>query len=201
MTWLHFHQRSQSREGQLSSLRQTVQSVAMFSAQIHITVTMLSPNNVSEISAQVLKVSWLCPERAGQRRPDDEKMTDYQGLTVQLGVMYTVCAHQGRSHRCLSTNPAASWQAGINRAGMHDTSPWGAGPPRGRWVHSAGSFGKTPRASQMCTYCSTGCRQGFMMVVYWEDSSVDYTCCLDIFQGSINPPVVYVRVKRVKRAD
>ena len=80
---------------------------------------MLSPNNVllSKIAAQVLKGSWLCPRRTDQRTPNDEKMTEYQGLTAQLEVMYTVCAHQGRSHRCLSKNPADSWRAWINWAG------------------------------------------------------------------------------------
>ena len=77
------------------------------------------------------------PGEPGQRRPDDEKMTEYLGLTAQLGVMYAVCAHQGRSHRCLSTNPAVSWQAWINWASMQGTSPRGGGPPRGRRVHRA----------------------------------------------------------------
>lgn len=89
-------------------------------------MTTLSPNNVllSKISAQVVKVSWLCPGR-GEGGPADEMMTEYQGMTAQLGVMYTVCTHQGRSHSRLSTNTAASWQAWINRAGMQDTSPSG----------------------------------------------------------------------------
>lgn len=83
-------ERGLSKEGQLSSLKQTVQRLAVFSAQVHITVIVLSPNTVllSEISAQVLKVSNLCPRRTAERRPDDEKMTEYQRLMAQLGVMY-----------------------------------------------------------------------------------------------------------------
>lgn len=66
-------ERSRSQEGQLSSLNQPVQRAAVFSAQVHITVTMLSPNTVllSKISARVLKVSNLCPGRICERRPDD----------------------------------------------------------------------------------------------------------------------------------
>lgn len=58
--------RSLSQEGQLSSFRQAVQRVAVFSAPIHITVTTLSPNTVlllSKTSEQVLKASCLCPKR------------------------------------------------------------------------------------------------------------------------------------------
>ncbi len=169
--------RSHSREGQPSSLRQTVQSEAVFSAQIHITVTMLGPNNVllSKISAEVLKVSWLCPRRTSQRARGDEKMTEYQGSTAQLGVSYTVCTHQRRSHTCLSTNPAVSWQARINRAGMQDTSPRGEGPWRGRWVHRAAES-SSARASQLCTDCCTD------------------TFCLDTFHSLNHPPVVQLRV-------
>lgn len=139
LAWLHFHQSSQ--EGQASSLR-----VAVFSAQIHITVTVLSPNNVlllSRIPPQVVNGSWLHLGRTSQRRPDDEKMTEYQALTAQLGVMYTVCAHQGRSPSWLSTHPAVSWQVWINWEGRWNTSPLRSGPPRGMRVHRAvaqGSF-------------------------------------------------------------
>lgn len=133
--------RSHSQGGQASGLR-----VAVFSAQIPITVTVLSPNNVLlllRIPPQVVNGSWLHLGRTSQRRPDDEKMTEYQALTAQLGVMYTVCAHQGRSPSWLATHPAVSWQVWINWEGKRNTSPLGSGPPRGMRVHRAvaqGSF-------------------------------------------------------------
>ena len=109
--------RSHSREGQLCSLRQTVQSVAVFSAQIHITVTMLSPNNVllSKISAQVLKVSRLCPGRAGQRRPDDEKMTEYQGLTAHTARsdVHSMCSSRKVTQLSFHNTPQPPGRPGL----------------------------------------------------------------------------------------
>lgn len=90
-----------------------VQIVGGFSAKIPIKVSMY-PNTglLSKISAQVPKVT--LSHETTRRKFGDGKMTKYQSLAAQLGVMYTVCTHSGVHTVCkqmstqlgVFTNPA-----------------------------------------------------------------------------------------------
>lgn len=121
---------------------------------------------------------------------EDDRVSGLDG-TVRSDVHYTVHTHQGRSHRYLLTNPAVSLQIWINLVGMWGTTPCGAGllrgkPYTGQWPRHVlqDHLWKSPESSQMSTHCW---KQGLMMVVDKEEWSIDYTCCLAIFQGLINP--------------
>lgn len=94
LAWIHFHQGTAERVSQATRDSQ-FKEWQYFSAQIHITVTVHSANNVplSKISAQVLKVSWLCPGRAEPERRrwwEDDRVSGLGGA-VRSDV-HSVCS-------------------------------------------------------------------------------------------------------------